>query len=118
MASSDPLALRQWDVVILPFPYMDRSAQKRRPALVVSDSYLHRSFGLVWVAMITSAANPPLPCDIAIADLEQAGLPAPSIIRPAKLAVIETSRVLRRVGRLDAPGVMKVAAEMNRMMGG
>jgi mRNA interferase MazF len=118
MANSDPLGLRQWDIVILPFPYMDRSAEKRRPALVVSDSYLHEKFGLVWVAMITSAANPPLPCDIAIANLEQAGLPSPSIIRPAKLAVIETIRVLRRAGRLDAPGAKKVAAEMNLMMGG
>jgi hypothetical protein len=42
--------------------------------------------GVVWVAMITSADNERSPSDVAIADLGRAGLPAPSVVRPAKIA--------------------------------
>ena len=89
-----------FDVVVVPFPYSDRLAEKRRPALVISGPQL-APFGLVWVAMITSADNVPWPCDIPIGDLKRAGLPARSVVRPAKIACIEPARVLRRAGRLD-----------------
>jgi mRNA-degrading endonuclease toxin of MazEF toxin-antitoxin module len=45
-----------FDIVVVPFPYADRLAEKRRPALVISNRKLV-PFGLIWVAMITSADN-------------------------------------------------------------
>jgi hypothetical protein len=36
--------------------------------------------------MITSADNAPWSCDVTIANLARAGLPAPSVVRPAKIA--------------------------------
>ena len=97
-----------FDVVIVPFPYVDRFAEKRRPALVISARSL-ATYGVLWVAMITSAENEPWRCDVPITDLEAAGLPAPSIVRPAKLACIEPGRVLRRSGRLDPRAARQVA---------
>jgi mRNA interferase MazF len=97
-----------FDIVIVPFPYVDRFAEKRRPALVVSARSL-ASYGMLWVAMITSAENEPWQCDVPIADLGAAGLPAPSVVRPAKIACIEPARVLRRAGRLDARAARQVA---------
>jgi mRNA interferase MazF len=88
------------DIVVLPFPYTDRLAEKRRPALVISNTKLAR-FGVVWVAMITSAENEPWACDIEIVDLQRAGLPIQSVVRPAKVACIDPGRILRRAGRLD-----------------
>jgi hypothetical protein len=61
-----------FDVVVVPFPYADRLAEKRRPALVISSRKLV-PYGLIWLAMITSADNVSWPCDVAIDDLEQAG---------------------------------------------
>ena len=83
---------------MLPFPYSDRLAEKRRPALVVSSERLLASFGLYWVVMITSAKNSPWKCDVPVADLRRAGLPAPSVIRPAKIACIEPDRIVRKLG--------------------
>jgi mRNA interferase MazF len=100
-----------YDVVVLPFPYTDRLAEKRRPGLVVSSDSL-ATYGVVWVAMITSAANRGWSCDVAIADLELAGLPAPSVVRPAKIACIEPSRILRRAGTLDVKAARRVAAHL------
>ena len=69
-----------FDVVVVPFPYADRLAEKRRPALVISNRKLavHR---LVWVAMITSADNESWSSDIPIAE-SQAGRTARSVRRP------------------------------------
>jgi mRNA interferase MazF len=91
-----------FDIVIVPFPYADRLAEKRRPALVVSAPALQKSCGLVWLMMITSADNPAWDCDVAISDLKLAGLPAPSVVRPAKIATVDAARILRRIGKLAA----------------
>jgi mRNA interferase MazF len=105
-----------FDVVVVPFPYADRLAEKRRPALVVSNRTL-APLGLVWVAMITSAGNEPWSCDVAIADLDAAGLPARSVVRPAKIACIEPRRILRRAGRLDPATARQVARTLHAFLG-
>lgn len=87
------------DVVVVPFPYSDRFAEKRRPALVISDECL-LSAGFLWIVMITTAQNSGMVHDMAIEDLSAAGLSRPSIVRPTKIANVEPSRILRRAGRL------------------
>jgi mRNA interferase MazF len=77
------------DVIKVPFPYTDRATRRSRPALVVSGQSIHAQHGLMWVVMITSAANRGWPDDVAIKDLAAAGLPAPSLIRTAKIATID-----------------------------
>lgn len=99
-----------FDVVVVPFPYTDRLAEKRRPALVVSVASVSSQYGLTWLAMITSAANPRWECDVEIADLDAAGLPAPSLARPVKIATADSARILRRIGALapaDAAAVKR-----------
>ena len=85
----------QGDVVKVPFPYTDRSTRQSRPALVVSDPSLEADHGLLWVVMITSAENRSWPGDVAVDDLARAGLPAPSVIRPTKIATIDASDASR-----------------------
>lgn len=88
-----------WDVVKVPFPYTDRPARQRRPALIVAADGLQQDHGLLWVLMITSAGNRGWPGDVEVMDLAGAGLPAPSVIRTAKIATIE-AKVAERIGRL------------------
>lgn len=116
MASSDRKRLATFDVIIVPFPYADRLAEKRRPALVISGSKL-APYGLVWVAMITSAENERWPCDVTISDLKRAGLPAPSVVRPAKIACIEPARIERRAGRLDKATARAVVQRLRGFLG-
>jgi mRNA interferase MazF len=107
MPTSDGAAFAPWDVVVVPFPHVDRLAERRRPALVVSSRRLV-PFGLLWVAMITSAENTPWSCDVPVGNLDRAGLPAPSVVRPAKIACIEPARVVRKAGALDRATAGKV----------
>jgi mRNA interferase MazF len=77
------------DLVRVPFPYTDRPVRQRRPALVVAAGELADHQGLLWVVMVTSASHRRWPGDVEIADHAASGLPAPSIVRPAKIATIE-----------------------------
>jgi mRNA interferase MazF len=90
-----------WDIVKVPFPYTDRPVRERRPALVVGTSVIQKEHGLLWVTMITSQANRGWPGDVAVSDLGEAGLPAASVVRTAKIATIEASET-ERIGALPA----------------
>jgi len=87
------------DVVRVPFPYTDREVRQHRPALVVSYGAIGDRGTLLWVLMITSAENRPWPGDVSLAKgYRQAGLPAPSLVRTAKIG-----RVARAVARPGPP---------------
>ena len=116
MPTSERSRFSAFDVVVVPFPYADRLAEKRRPALVISGARLAPT-GLIWVAMITSADNEHRPLDVPIPDLERAGLPAPSVVRPAKIACIEAVRVDRRAGHLDKATARTVAQRLRSLLG-
>ncbi|WP_306120195.1 MULTISPECIES: type II toxin-antitoxin system PemK/MazF family toxin [unclassified Roseitalea] len=115
MGAYDGMAA-QWDVVVVPFPYADRLAEKRRPALVVSSVAFHRTTGLMWVVMITSTSQH-WPGDTEIADHAACGLPVPSRIRPAKIAAIEASRIVRVAGRIGRDEIAGVRAGLAAILG-
>jgi len=105
----------QGDVVKVPFPYTDRSTRQSRPALVVSTG-LEDAHKLVWVVMITSAENRGWPGDVAITNLAEAGLPAPSVVRAAKIATIDATDATK-LGRVSAPQLRKVVDRVSREIG-
>lgn len=58
--------------------------------------------------MITNAQHAPGDGDVEISNLKGAGLPVPSIVRPAKLATVDESVVVRAVGSLPTKDRAKV----------
>lgn len=104
---------RQGDVVRVPFPYTDRATRQHRPALVVSDGSIGENGALLWVAMITSAENRPWPDDVMIADLDGAGLPTPSVVRPCKIATIE-ARHAEHLGTIPTEAMLEVSETISR----
>jgi len=102
----------QGQTVRVPFPYTDRSTRQRRPALVVSAGGLGEGRTLLWVVMITSAENRPWAGDLAIgAEQALAGLPAPSVIRPCKIATVE-ARDVEPLGRIGPALMAQVGAAL------
>ena len=104
-----------WDIVKVPFPYTDRPIRQRRPALVIAARELEAAHGLLWLAMITSAANRGWTGDVAVSDLGMAGLPVPSIVRPAKIATIE-ARDAERLGSLSPDARTEIAGYLQRTL--
>lgn len=107
---------RRGDVVKVPFPHTDRPTRQYRPALVVAAGDLEDAHGLLWVVMITSAENRRSPGDVVIGDLETAGLPAPSVIRTAKIATIEAADAAK-LGRVPAALYRRVADRLSANLG-
>ncbi|MBK1733387.1 type II toxin-antitoxin system PemK/MazF family toxin [Thiococcus pfennigii] len=89
----------QGDVVKVPFSYTSRPTRQSRPALVISAGDITdgnaSDFRLLWVLMITSVQNRGWPGDVVLDDLSGTGLPAPSVIRTAKIATIEAGDATR-----------------------
>lgn len=101
-----------FDVVVVPFPFSERSASKRRPALVVSEAHFNQQHGHLVLAMITTAGQTTWPSDIVIADINAAGLPAPSVVR-LKLFTLDDSLIARQIGHLARRDAEAVASTLD-----
>ena len=88
-----------FDVVVVPFPFTDRAATKRRPALVVSSTGFSAAHPQSILAMITSAAGT-WASDIHLRNWRDAGLNVSCRVR-MKLFTLDNSLIVRRVGSLS-----------------
>jgi mRNA interferase MazF len=104
-----------FDVVVVPFPFADRTASKRRPAVVVSRAETFGArIGHSVLAMVTSQRQRPWPLDVPITDGARAGLTAPSLVR-MKLFTLDHRLILRTAGNLakaDREGVLNALREL------
>jgi len=99
----------RFDVISVPFPYTDKAARERRPALIISMPDLEQRYGLLWAIMITAAENAAWLDDITIPDHRAVGLSIPSIIRPSKIATVEAIHARFR-GKLPLVAAQAVEA--------
>ena len=102
-------AYKKWDVVVTDFPYSDTGQVKRRPAVVISNPFsISDRVVIYWVLMITTTELKGAEGDTEILDIEQAGLPHPSIVRAIKFGNVQNSIIRRKVGELDPKTRKKV----------
>ena len=105
-----------YDIVSVPFPFTDSARKKRRPALVLSNQKAFNTpAGHSVMAMITSAENASWPLDVAIADLDSAGLPAPSVVR-MKLFTLDHRFVVSKLGRLSNRDAKTVYRALKKLL--
>ena len=91
----------RFEVAVVPFPFVDAPAAKRRPALALATAASMRANGHGVFAMITSARHSAWPSDIPLEGWREAGLTGPSVLR-WKLFTLPEAAVLERRGRLTA----------------
>ncbi|MEK6813709.1 MAG: type II toxin-antitoxin system PemK/MazF family toxin [Nitrospirota bacterium] len=109
------MTFEAFDVVAVPFPFVDRKAQKRRPALVLSRSESLGKVGHSVLAMITSRKNAPWPLDVPISGEAEAGLAAPSVVR-MKIFTLDNRLILKKLGRLSRPDRIAVQSALGRLL--
>ncbi len=95
------MSFERYDVVVVPFPFSDSTAARRRPALVVSSDRFNRTHDHVILAMITTPPETSWPSDTEITNRDAAGLVARSVVR-LKLFTLDVALVVRRIGSLAA----------------
>ncbi len=110
------MTFEAFDVVVVPFPFTDRTTNKRRPALVLSDAdNFNKKVGQSVLAMITSAVNSDWPLDVNIQDLDVSGLPSPSVVR-MKLFTLDDKLVIRKAGVLALQDQMAVSTALHQLL--
>jgi mRNA interferase MazF len=88
------------DVVLVPFPFTDQTAAKRRPAVVISSAAYHRDRSdLIIMAITSQIRSSDRFGEVKIKTWEKAGLLKASVIKPV-ITTIENSLVLKRLGTL------------------
>ncbi|MBN8588618.1 MAG: type II toxin-antitoxin system PemK/MazF family toxin [Rhodothermia bacterium] len=88
---------KQREVVLVPFPYSDLSATKRRPVLIVSNNDYNNSFPDILVCVITSNRfEDEYSVNLDNEDLEIGILPESSVVKMHKLFTIEKTKIIRK----------------------
>ena len=88
------------DLVLVPFPFTDQSAVKRRPAVVISSAAYHRARPDILIIAVTSQQPSTLSVgEVQVQDWQGAGLLKPSVLKPV-LTTIDPTLVLKRLGQL------------------
>jgi mRNA interferase MazF len=83
------------DILLVPVVFSDGSGHKKRPVVIIYDS----GDADLLVAPVTSQAARS-PCDVPVVNWQRAGLRLPSIVRLEKLATVEKTTVIKRMGQL------------------
>lgn len=91
---------KPFDIVVIPFPFSDKLAQKKRPALVLSSEDFNAKSGHLITAMITTAKKSKWPNDSEILEFEKAGLPVSCLVR-MKFFTVDQTQILRKSGSLS-----------------
>lgn len=98
----------RYDTVVVPFPFHEVPVSKRRPALVLSGRRFNELNRHTLVAMITTAKQTSWASDVAISDLETAGLSQPCILR-FRFQTLPNAIFVRLLGKLG--GLDRLACE-------
>ena len=104
-----------FDVIVVPFPFTDKAASKRRPALVLSAAAFSSATGHIVLAMITTASFSSWASDVALRDWKAAGLPKASLVR-MKLFTLDMRFVLRKLGSLSAHDRKRVIGSLHGVL--
>ena len=116
LTNGPTMSFKRFEVVHVPFPFTDKEASKKWPALVVSDEFAFNApAGHSVMVMITSEEHAAWPLDCVVKNLQAAGLPAPSKVR-FKLFMLDHQLVLDRLGQLDAEDAARVQKALSSLL--
>lgn len=101
------------DIVLVPFPFTDQSATKRRPAVVISSHAYHRERPDLIIMAVTSQARPTGSAgEVQVRDWKGAGLIKPSVIKPVITTIEQSLRLLGRLNQEDQEALRRAISQI------
>ena len=99
------------DIVLIPVPFSDLSASKKRPVLVLSNNnYNTTKPDMIVVAITSNLTQQGIP--ISSSDMVTGQLPKPSVIRSDKVYTLDQSIVIKSIGHLSNSVVTSARNEL------
>lgn len=109
---------KQRDIVLIPVPFTDLTATKRRPVLVLSTTEYNRKSEDVLVAAITSNLTfREHGVPITSGDLAEGALPAKSLVKADRIYSLSKSIVVKHYGRLSDAMFENVLQALDDVLG-
>jgi mRNA interferase MazF len=106
---------KPFDVVEVPFPFIDSPKAKTRKAVVLSREEFNRNNSATTLAMITSATNSTWDKDAPVTDLVTAGLKKDCCVR-FKLFTIQNDLIKNKVGTLSDEDKKEVSLKLSQSL--
>ena len=105
------------DIVLVPFPFTDQSAIKKRPAVIVSsDTYNSKRPDIIIMAVTSQMQSASYFGDIIVNNWQNAGLLKPSVIKPI-FTTVEKKLIIKKLGALDNEDQMSLKESLRDIIG-
>ena len=97
------------EIVVVPFPFSDLSATKRRPALVVATL---AGDDVILCQVTSKTVTDPYAIPVADRDFTKGGLRQESNIRPNRIFAADSNIILYKAGVLSSEKVQEIVAKI------
>ena len=88
--------MQKSDIVLIPFPFTDLTGSKKRPALILIAGKLD-----ITVSFISTQLHWQEPTDLLLQSNSTNGLKKPSLVRVGKMATIDKTLVIGKLGNIS-----------------
>lgn len=105
------------DIILVPFPFTDQTATKKRPAVVISSNPYNQKRPDLIIMAVTSQIKPAsIIGEVVVQDWQEAGLLKPSAIKPV-ITTIEKPLVIKTMGRLKENDKKALEESLKEILG-
>ncbi len=101
----------QGDIVLIPFPYSDLSANEQRPALIISNSIINKSEDRICCLITRNQRKEDLP--IKKEDFKNGTLPFDSFVRPCRVFTIHHAIIKKKLCAVKDSFHNRIIAKFN-----
>lgn len=106
----------QKDLILLPFPFSDKSGSKVRPALILSNNKFNLSEDIIICAITSNLDNNNFSVNLNNNNLESGTLYEPSLIKPGTILKIKKELIISKIGKIKNTLFKKVIFKLNQIL--
>jgi mRNA interferase MazF len=105
---------KQKDIVLMPFPFSDLTASKKRPAIIISNQTINKTEDCI-CCLITSQ-KPNLGTPIQKTEIEKGNLPFKSWIKPHRIFTINQKIILKKLAHISDKKMKELKEKINQFL--
>ncbi|WP_069875252.1 type II toxin-antitoxin system PemK/MazF family toxin [Fusibacter sp. 3D3] len=108
---------KQGDILLVPIPFLDLTATKRRPVLVISNAiYNSRTEDIIVSAITSNIRGTDFEIVFDAEDMLEGNLPKISCIRPDKIYTLSKNIIVKKYGVLSQLKVSEVSLKSEEII--
>ena len=106
---------KQGEILLIPVPFSNLSSVKKRPVLVLSNNtYNSLSKDIIVIAITSNLTQEGI--EISNNDLINGSLPKKSIVKIDKVYTLESSIVVKRIGKINNVVLLSIYNEFSKLI--